>query len=135
MSAYVDVNIVGWMKETVEHDCKLMAMANGLPDHVVDKIETKKVGYMEAEVQNNYQKDGKPIGVYLDLGTSAHVIVGNPLLAFQWLGRSWVLPYVNHPGFEGYHYMEKGKQTGIPRFYDILNDELKNMVNWWKGKL
>ena len=130
MEVYADANIVQWAKETLENDIKMMALAVGLPDHVVDKIETKHTGFLEAEVQNNYEVKGVPIGEYLDHGTRAHMIYGNPILAWtDGLGFSHFARYVAHPGFEGYHYMDRGAQTGMPSFKKLVEKKLADMSN------
>jgi hypothetical protein len=46
---------------------------------------------------------------YLELGTRAHPIVGNPILAFYWerLGKMVFFHSVNHPGFKAYAFMAR----------------------------
>ncbi len=128
VQSYVDANFMDWLKDTVENDCKMMALANGLPNHLVDAIVTVRTGYLRAEVRNTYEKDGVPIGKFVNGGTVAHFILGNPLLHWtDGLGFNYFATYVNHPGFEGYHYMERGKQTGMPRFKQKIHDEIKSV--------
>jgi len=137
LSAFIDENIVEWLDTTVGEDSRHLAMAYGLPFHVVREIKTKHTGYMEAQVVNDYQKDGVPIGVFLNNGTKAHDIWGNPLLSFNWLGRHWVLPHVYHPGTEGYHYMEGGHRTGMVTFKKLLDSNIRDFRNWgdWQNEL
>lgn len=47
---------------------------------------------------------------YLEEGTAPHQILGNPILAFDWENGpsgpgTYFFRSVNHPGFEGIHYM------------------------------
>lgn len=39
-----------------------------------------------------------PQALWTDEGTKPHQIVGNPLLAFEWQGRTMIVHSVNHPG-------------------------------------
>lgn len=138
LSDYIDSHIVEWTVATVENDCKMMAGANGLPNHLIDKIETKHTNYMTAEVQNNYtkiDKNGKevPIGRFVNSGWKEHMIYGNPILHWvDGLGIDHFARHVKNPGFEGYHFMEVGKQTGLPALVRLVESKAKQ---YYKGGL
>lgn len=48
---------------------------------------------------------GNLVEYFIQTGTRAHLIMGNPLLAFNWRGQHWVLPYVHHPGTRSTEYV------------------------------
>ncbi len=107
--------LVGWTDLTIGEIARGLASAVGLGSHVVRTIETVRTGYLDVEVQWNYKPDGKPVALWLELGTKPHDIEGDPL---SWIdkrtGDRRFAMRVHHPGFAGYGILERARELGTP---------------------
>lgn len=85
--------------------------AQNLADTLVPPVDTgrladsKKVessGPLSAVIAFDAETDaGEGYGSFSDQGTPPHLIVGNPLLAFEWHGQLVIVHSVQHPGNVG----------------------------------
>jgi len=111
----ISQHLVGWTDLTIGEIARGLAHAVGLGDHVVKTIETQRTGYLSAEVKWNYNPGGKPVALWLELGTKPHDIEGNPL---SWIdkgtGDRRFAMRVHHPGFAGYGILERARELGLP---------------------
>jgi len=137
IKAFINKNIVDWVDYTVAHECRMEARYNGLPEHLVEGIVTKKDGYMGAVVKNTYKIKGKkknvPIGRLVNdgWGKGGYDIFGKPVL--RWVDMSGNVHFatkVHHPGFKGYHFMESGKIKGLKKFRKYTKEQMQNRMEW-----
>lgn len=89
---------------------------------------------MSLNIEFEYVKDGKPVGVFLERGTKPHKIFPRIKKALHWVTSHAAGPYfpqfdkvrgklqrghfalmVNHPGTTGLRAMELGYQYGAPK--------------------
>lgn len=119
ISAY----LIGWTDLTIGEIARSLAHAVGLGDHVVKTIETQRTGYLSAEVKWNYNPEGKPVALWLELGTKPHDIEGDPL---SWIdkrtGNRRFAMRVHHPGFAGYGILERARELGLPLLTQKINE-------------
>jgi len=143
IEAHIDRNIVEWVDETVGYFCRDFAEIAGLPRHITESIHTEKTGFMEAEVRNDLERltdSGViPLGKFLNSGWGKggydiHVRWANALTWIDDFGKRKFAKKVRHPGFEGYHFMEDGKDVGMPLLMNKVKQEMETARKWvWEG--
>jgi len=120
VNRFIDDNLVQWATEEIIDRLKADARALELSARVQDAISYEKTDFLKGEVIFDLTVDGQPIDEFLENGFRPHVIEAKGKGAggadfLRWVdknGKTFFRRKVNHPGFEGYHFIEKGvRQT------------------------
>ena len=113
---FIDENIVGWTEEEILNPILDTVRSLGLSQRVQDAISVEKTDFMKADVVFDLQIDGTDVSDLLEKGFRPHEInaKGKDMDGADWLrwydesGKIHFAQKVMHPGFLGYHFMEKG---------------------------
>lgn len=128
---FIDDHIVEWTEEEVAIKIRDTARANGLSQRVQDAISVEKSGFMLAEVVFDLQDGDTDISDLLELGSRPHIIEpkgkdaggANVLRWFNPAGSPIFRRRVQHPGFKGYRFMEKGVRENEFNLQRRIEDE------------
>ena len=119
INPFIDSIIVDEFIKEVEDPLKALATSEGLAQSFIDSISTVKRGFCSVALKMNLERDGKPLGIWLEKGTKAHwEEPHNPPFAMHWTfqGKEYFSKGHMHPGFEGYHILDIVPLLYIPRF-------------------
>lgn len=128
---YIDMNLVDWMDKTIVDEIKAFAHAAGVPEEYLSSVKIVKTGWMKAQVELEYVKNGKPLGIYFEQGTPPHKIFGNPVLRFFWdkVGKWVTFGKVNHPGQKDLRIMERSEKAGLTRLSSMIPDKTSKYLD------
>lgn len=120
----IDLNLVKWTNQTIVDEIKAFANAAGVPAEYMASVKIVKTGWMKCQVELEYVKNGKPLGIYFERGTPPHTILGNPLRFFwEKIGRWVSFNKVKHPGQKDLRIMERAEKNGLQRLADVISNE------------
>jgi len=97
---YMDMICVNVAIREIFDPLTAQAYNRHLAQSYIDKFRIEKTGFLKVDLVNDHH-----VSRYLEYGTERHTITGNPL-AFNWDGENVFFQKVNHPGFEGYGFLE-----------------------------
>lgn len=81
------------------------------------RVETRRVGAMSVAGEV-YSK--LPYAIYMEMGTSAHVIEARNKKALYWKGARHPVKRVRHPGTRAYGFMRGGFEAGKTRSQEAM---------------
>lgn len=122
INPFIDSIIVDEFIKEVEDPLKALATGEGLAQSYIDSISTVKLGFCTVALKMSLERDGKPLGIWLEKGTKQHWIepkdpINGPFaLHWTYQGKSYFSKGHMHPGFEGYHILDMVPFLYIPRF-------------------
>lgn len=117
IQTFIDENIVDWSIENILQPTQKIALEFGLNQNALNGMEIVKDGFMKAKMIWEYRgPDDVPLHIFLEKGFKPHNIeaIGKLLGGADFLkwkdktGKNIFRKKVRHPGFEGYHILEKG---------------------------
>lgn len=122
---FINQNIVRWTESTILDSIRRKARREKAPDSYINALKVIYKGWMRADVELDYNKDGKPLGLWFEFGTPPHEIKGNPTLTFFWKKVQKVVTFgkVSHPGQKGKYIMTKGYKNGKRRLREVISTE------------
>ena len=113
---------------------KILDRATAVVEQELRNAAPEKTGALKSSIMShvgsNYAEVtvGVPYAVFVDQGSSPHVIQGRPLLVFEIDGRSIFARMVNHPGSQGAHFSEKAILTAGPVINALVNAEVTGLL-------
>ncbi len=136
MWKFIDENLQNWAEEEIVAKIKTDARALGLSNRVIDAITYEKTGFMRGELVFDLEIDGVPVDEFLENGTRPHVIEAKGkdnggANSLRWLnaaGNPIFRRRVQHPGFQGYHFMRDGQQRYEPDLQRRIESESENLA-------
>ncbi len=116
VNQFIDDHIVEWTEEEIADKIRQTITSLGLSQRVRDAVSVEKTDFMSAEVVFDLQDGDIDISDLLEKGSRPHVIEpkgrdsggADVLRWFSPSGNPVFRRKVQHPGFEGYHFMEEG---------------------------
>lgn len=113
---FIDDHIVEWTEEEIAEPIRNNMRSVGLSQRVIEAVYVEKTDFMKAEVVFNLQDGDVDLSDLLELGSRPHEILPKGKDAggantLRWIGEAGDVHFakrVFHPGFQGYHFMEKG---------------------------
>ncbi len=122
----IDDHLEEWANEEIVEKIRANARGLQLSQRVQDAITFEKTDFMIGEIVFDLVVDGQPVDEFLENGFRPHVIEAKGKDSggadfLHWIdknGKNFFRRKVNHPGFEGYHLIEKGvreNEQGLER--------------------
>lgn len=125
-------NLELWTKETIVEE--IVRSAHGHESLYRANITIVRTGPLSVNIEFEYNKNNKPIGIFLERGTKPHKIFPRIKKALHWVTTQAARPFfpqfnkvkgninrdhfalmVNHPGTTGLRAMDLGAQYGMPK--------------------
>ena len=66
------IDIEATIVETIYQEMIMSSQAAGMPDDFIDNIKLTKISESHYEIENAWQRDNKPLAVWLEYGTTTH---------------------------------------------------------------
>jgi len=116
INRFIDDHIVEWAEEEIAEKIRQTVTSLGLSQRVRDAVGVEKADFTQAEVVFDLQDGDTDISDLLEKGSRPHEILpkgrdgggANILRWFSPTGNPIFRRRVQHPGFQGYHFMEEG---------------------------
>jgi len=130
----IDNKMLELVDQTVVDEIKAFANAAGVPPEYLASVRVVKTGWMKCQVELDYTKNGKPLGLQFEFGTRAHKIFGHPVLKFFWerIGRWVTFGKVNHPGTKPFKIMTLSENRGLQRFAELASQDANKYMDEMK---
>lgn len=148
---FIEQNIETWAREEIIPE--ILANAGKFRDLYAQHLKIERVSPLKVNVVLDWQQKGhfigekKPIGIFVDQGTKAHIIEPRgpwPLHWIETVAAAKVFPQfskaagfierhvyrwrVRHPGTKAVKAMEKGAKKGVPKFKKRVIMETTNFL-------
>jgi len=119
ITKFIDDNIVEWTEQEIAVPIRNNMRSAGLSQRTLDAVTVEKTDFMKADVVFDLQIDDVDVSDLLEKGSRAHDIFpkgkeNDGADTLRWWNRVGAVGFpifakkVHHPGFEGYHFMERG---------------------------
>lgn len=119
---FISANLIKWVNETIISDIWDEARAVGLNENVTQQVMAVRTGDIAFDVVFEYKVDGKPVGMWLNNGRGEVKPIHAKALMIP-LKDGTTIFRKKAKAFPGYHFMEKGFQTGYSKLLQLIQNE------------